>query len=60
MLKYSIGQWINYSAELFLIRGEYKRLFREGKGIIIKIHADGYIHVFNGVRIALVRVTDIY
>lgn len=59
MQKYNVGQWINYSAELFLIRGSYKRLYKSGRGQIVRIHPDGYLHVFNGVRTVLIHRTDI-
>ncbi len=59
MQKYHKGQLIYYSAELFLIKGRYKRLYKEGQGIITVVHPDGFFHVWNGIRYALVHRTDI-
>lgn len=59
MIQYNIGEWVNYNAELFIIRGKYKKLEKAGRGQIIRIYTDGYYHVFNGVRMVLIHKTDI-
>jgi hypothetical protein len=59
MQKYSIGQVVDYSAELFLIRGKYKKLHKAGRGRIVEIYTDGYYHIFTGIRYALVHKSDI-
>jgi hypothetical protein len=59
MQKYRVGQLVHYSAELFLFRGSYKKLQREGTGYIVKVNNMYTVYVFNGVRVALIHVDDI-
>lgn len=55
-----IGDGITYRAELFRVAGNtYKRLEREGHGYIVDKVNDELVHVFNGVRVALVHKKDI-
>ena len=58
-MKIQIGDGVTYIAELLLIRGEYKKLYKMGHGYIAQIVNNDLFYVWNGVRFALVQKIDI-
>jgi len=59
-MQMNVGDGITYSAELFRVAGNtYRKLEREGHGYIVDRVNDELVHVFNGVRVALVHKRDI-